>query len=170
VVPADTAILFPTFNVEWSVVEAKAQSMQHRTQGTCLVPTSPNGVAFVGLLACAEAQANNATQSGARLEAAVDGKMLGSLTNYRAHSPPPPFTFTASSANLFGLPVAPVTSQSAADGFWIMLMPLSAGKHSVHFAATVPFPTVNPPFMPFTFGPITADYCLIVQPSAQTCP
>jgi hypothetical protein len=165
-IPANTAIMFPTFNVEWSAVEAVAQGNQTPGQ-TCLVPTNPNGTSYAALLACARAQANNATQSGATLEADVDGRMLQSLTDYRAHSPPPPFTFTAVSGNLFGLP--PGSSQSVADGFWIMLMPLSSGKHTLHFAATVPFPNVNPPATPFTFT-TEANYCLIVLPSNQTCP
>lgn len=173
IIPANTAIMFPTFNVEWSAVEAVAQGNQTPGQ-TCLVPTHPNGTSYAALLACARAQANNATQSGAKLEADVDGRMLQSLTDYRAHSPPPPFTFTTVNGNPFGLCLlpnvkCPLTSSAAADGFWIMLMPLSPGKHTLHFAATVPFPIVNPPTTPFTFT-TEANYCLIVQPSNQTCP
>jgi hypothetical protein len=166
VVPANTAILFPTFNVEWSIAEAKLQASQPGTQGTCFVPTNPIGTSYAALLACARVQANNATHAGATLEADVDGAPLQGLTGYRAHSAPPPFTFAAVSGNCC---VPAGSSESVADGFWIMLMPLSAGRHTVHFAASVPFPTVNPPATPFTF---TADarYCLVVQPTAQTCP
>src|SRR5258708_13784621 len=147
-VPTGNAIMFPLFNVEWSAVEAVAQGNQTPGQ-TCLVPTQPNGTSYAALLACATAQANNALPPNASLEAVVDGVTLQNLTNYRAVSPPPPFTFTAVSGNPFGLP--PGSSQSVADGFWIMLTPMSPGKHTIHFAATVPFPNVNPPATPFTF-------------------
>lgn len=142
-VPTGNAIMFPVFNVEWSRIEADT------TPGTCLVPATPSGNSDAALQACATAQANNALASNASLEADVDGVTLQNLTNYRAVSPPPPFTFTAVSGNPFGLP--PGSSQSVADGFWIMLTPLSPGKHTIHFAATVPFPNVNPPSTPFTF-------------------
>ena len=166
IVPANTAIMFPTFNTEWSVVEADVQGNQTPGQ-TCLVPTHPNGTSYAALLACTKAQANNATHSGAMLEADLDGKNLQSLTDYRAHSTPPPFKFTAISGNLFGVP--PGDSHSVADGFWIILKPLSPGMHVLHFAATVYFPKVNPPATPFKFT-TEANYCLIVQPSNQTCP
>jgi hypothetical protein len=170
VIPANRAIMFPTFNVEWSAAEAQLQASTTPGQ-TCLVPTHPNGTTYAALLACARAQANNVTEqednATATLDATVDGRTLHSLEEYRAHSKRPPFTFTAVSGNLFGVPTG--TSQSVADGFWIMLEPLSSGKHRLHFSATVPFPNVNPPGTPFTFT-TEADYCLIVQPSNQVCP
>jgi hypothetical protein len=167
VIPANTAIMFPTFNVEWSAAEANVQGRVPQAQGTCLVPTYPNGTSYAALLACARVQAANVTGPGGSLEASVDGTALQRLTQYRAQSTPPPFTITAVSGNQFGIP--PGSSQSVAVGYWIMLMPPSAGKHLIHFGATVPFPTVNPPATPFTFT-TSADYCVIVQPSGQTCP
>src|SRR6202022_1643583 len=123
----------------------------HTPGQTCLVPTHPNGTTYAALLACARAQADNAAHqednATATLEATVDGRTLQNLEEYRAHSNPPPFTYTAVSGNLFGLP--PGSGKSVADGFWIMLRPLSPGKHTLHFAATVPFPNVNPPATPF---------------------
>src|SRR5215472_11333338 len=141
--------MFPTFNVEWSDQEANAQATQPGTQGTCFVPAQPNGTTYAALLDCARVQANNATSPQAILEANVDGRELRSLTDYRAHSGPPRFTFTPVAGNLFGL--SPIPSKSVADGFWIMLQPPSPGKHTVHFAPTVPFPSVNPPATPFVF-------------------
>ncbi len=165
-IPTNTALMLPTFDVEWSAIEANIQGSQPGANGTCFVPTHSNGTSYAALLACARTQANNATRPGAMLKAEVDGRILQSLTDYRAHSEPPPVTFTAVSGNLFGLP--PGSTQSVADGFWIILQPLSAGKHALDFAATVPFPNVNPPATPFTFT-VEASYCLIVQPSDQTC-
>jgi len=137
-VPAGKAIMFPTFNVEWSVAEANAAG------GMCPVPISTNGTSYAALLACAQAFSDFATQPGATLHAAVDGRDLQGLLTYRAHSDPPPFPFTAQPGNMFGVPAG--KSTAVADGFWIMLSPLASGNHTIHFAAVVPFPILG-----FTF-------------------
>src|SRR5690242_18074155 len=49
IISANTAIMFPTFNVEWSAAEAVAQGKQTPGQ-TCLVPTQPNGKSYAALL------------------------------------------------------------------------------------------------------------------------
>jgi len=154
-VPSGMAILFPVFNVEWSVAEAQAQ--QKMTPGqSCVIPGPPNGTSDADLLACATAQANHALDVGigASLEAKVDGVKLQNLPNYRAVSPP--FDFTAVDGNPFSVPVGP--SHAVADGFWIILTPLSPGMHTIHFAATVPFPEIN-----FKLQEDTT-YKLMVQP------
>src|SRR6266702_1287407 len=167
-VPPQTNIMFPTFNVEWSVEEAKAQEAHTGGTTSCPLPdingNTITGEDYASLSACAIAFAQHATAPHARLTAQVDGVKLKQLTNYRALSPAPPFTFTAVEGNPFGLHAGP--SQAVADGFWIILgpQPLSAGKHTIDFAATVPFPELG---FTFTTG---ANYCLIVQPSSQTCP
>jgi hypothetical protein len=154
-IPASTAILFPTFNVEWSAQEATAQGQATPGQ-TCFVTASPSGTSYAALYACARTAASQGV-AGATLVANVDGRALQSLSDYRAHSTPPPFPFTAVSNNLFGL--QPTPTQAVADGFWIMLMPLTQGKHTVHFGATIP-----------AFGlSFEATDCLIVQPTNQTC-
>jgi hypothetical protein len=144
-VPAGMAIMFPVFNVEWSVAEAEEQ--REMTPGqSCLLPGQPNGTSDAALQACATAQANHATAPGAELEAEVDEKPLQSLTNFRAVSPP--FTFTTVAGNPFGLCPAdgscPLRSRAVADGFWIILKsPLPTGKHEISFEAEVPFPELN---------------------------
>ena len=146
-VPSGKAIMFPIFNVEWSVAEAEKQP-QFTPGQSCFVPAEPNGT-------------TDATFPNASLEADVDGVTLQNLTDYRAVSAP--FTFTTVEGNPFGLCPAdgpcPLTSRAVADGFWIMLMPLSPGAHTIHFTATVPFPE---------YGDLkyTADttYHLTVQP------
>jgi hypothetical protein len=145
--------MFPIFNAEWSIVEAQAQ--QQTTPGqSCILPGQPNGTSDAALQACATAQADHATAPGATLAADVDGKALTNLTHYRAVSPP--FDFTAVAGNPFGLPAE--QSHAVADGFWIILTPLSPGTHTIHFTATVPFPELN-----FTFNTDTT-YHLTVQP------
>jgi hypothetical protein len=136
------AIMFPIFNVEWSRVEADT------TPGTCLVPASPSGNSNAALRACAAAQADHALAPNASLEAAVDHVKIQNLERFRAVSPP--FDFTSAPGNPLGVCQPDgCNSHAVADGFWIILKPLSPGKHTIHFAATVPFPEIN-----FTF---TAD-------------
>jgi len=155
-IPANSAILFPTFNVEWSVQEATGQGTATPGQ-TCFVNARPGGASYAALYACARTAASVGI-AGATLVANVDGRDLHSLSSYRAHTSPPLFSFTAVSGNPFGL--QPTPTEAVADGFWIMLMPLPAGQHVVHFGATVP-----------AFGiSFEATDCLIVQPSNQTCP
>ena len=99
-VPVGMAIMFPVFNVEWSVAEAQAQQMMTPGQ-SCLIPGPPDGTSDADLQACATAQANHALDADASLKAAVDGVKLQNLPNFRAVSPP--FTFTTVARNLFGL-------------------------------------------------------------------
>ncbi len=164
IVPSGKNIMFPVFNAEWSVAEAREQQETTPKQ-SCFIPDLPNGTSAADLLACATAQANQALDEDASLEADVDGVTLQNLPNFRAVSPP--FTFTTVARNPFGLCPAdgscPLTSRAVADGFWIILTPLSPGMHTVHFAASVPFPKVNPPATPFTFT-TDATYHLMVQP------
>jgi hypothetical protein len=174
-VPAGKNIMFPIFNAEQSVVEANVAMQQTKGQTTCTVGTTPipdingkpiKGTGYSPLHRCAQAIAQHAllTQQGASLEATVDKQELTNLTHYRAATPPPLFPFTAVAGNPFGVCElvnnclsGSLTSMAAADGFWIILTPLKAGKHTIHFAATVPFPEI-----PFKF---TTDvtYNLIVK-------
>jgi hypothetical protein len=132
-VRAGQAIMFPVFNVEWSVAEANKQA--------CPAQASPSGSSDAALQACATAQANHALDQNASLEAAVDHVKIQNLERFRAVSPP--FNFTTVAGNPFELcPMfgdCPLTSRAVADGFWIILKPLSPGKHTIHFAASVPF-------------------------------
>jgi len=139
---AGKAIMFPTFNVEWSDVEARAQEQATPGQ-SCLLPHQPYGTSNAALQACATAQADHATVPGATLTAKVDGRPLTNLTNYRAVSAP--FSFKAVAENPFLSSICPegCDGHAVADGFWIMLTPLSPGKHIIHFTATVPFPELS---------------------------
>jgi hypothetical protein len=77
----------------------------------------------------------------------IDGVPVQQLTGYRAASPL--FTFGPLPNNnvlqFFGFNApAGATSLSAADGLYLMLAPLSAGKHSLHYGGT--FNTAPTPF------------------------
>jgi hypothetical protein len=137
--------MWPVFNVEWSVAEATSSSSGNLPGSTCPL-RDLDGNLIMGtndsaLLACATAFAQHATGPGAMVAADVDGVPLQGLTSYRAVSPPFDLTVLG---NPYGIPEG--RTHAAADGFWIILTPLSRGTHTIHFTGTVPFPELN-----FTF-------------------
>jgi hypothetical protein len=72
-------------------------------------------------------------------EATVDGVKLENLENYRVQSPL--FNFTYPENNIGGVPPGP--SQAVAEGYWVMLHPLAAGEHTIHFRGGIVDPTVT---------------------------
>ena len=112
-IPSRNSILFPVINTECSTIEG-------------------NGSTETELRACAKFFMDAVSL----LEASVDGKSLVKLTSYRFVSPL--YTFTLPSGDILGL--GPGSSPSVADGFWIMLQPLEAGTHAVHFKGGLVLP------------------------------
>jgi hypothetical protein len=72
-------------------------------------------------------------------EATVDGVKLENLENHRMQSPL--FNFTYPENNIAGVPPGP--SQAVAEGYWVMLHPLAAGEHTIHFRGGIVDPTVT---------------------------
>ena len=64
-----------------------------------------------------------------QLKARIDGVDVTDLNTYRFQSPL--FNLTLPENNIFGLPAG--TTQAVADGFWILLEPLTAGNHDIQF-------------------------------------
>lgn len=64
-------------------------------------------------------------------EVTVDGKNLKDLDNYRVSSKAFVFTVPAKN-NILGLTEPPYSSLAVSDGYWIMLTPLSKGKHVIY--------------------------------------
>ena len=116
-VPAGKALFFPILNSECATLEG-------------------NGSTEEVLRVCAK----GLVEPISKLEAEIDGVPIQKLWHYRA--PSPLFTYGPLPANnvlvMFGY-VAPcgATSLSVADGFYLMLEPLSVGQHTIHFAGTV---------------------------------
>jgi hypothetical protein len=67
------------------------------------------------------------------LEAEVDGVTLQDLFSYRA-APPGAFPITIPELNVVGLP-AGAYAPHVCDGYWLMVEPLKAGQHTIHFKA-----------------------------------
>jgi hypothetical protein len=116
-IPVGKAILFPIINGECSTAEG-------------------NGDTEAELRACAKSQMDGVTF----LQASIDGVPLNNLKMFRAASPL--FQFTAVEDNPFGIPAG--TTNSVADGFWVMLHPLRPGTHTISFGGSLVTPS-NPP-------------------------
>jgi hypothetical protein len=114
-VPSGKAILFPIINAECSTIEG-------------------NGTTQAQLSACAK----GIIDPVATVTATVDGVNLQDLTPpnspYRVQSPL--FTFKSVQDNPFSIPAG--QSPSVADGYWILLAPLSTGQHTIHFLGAIP--------------------------------
>jgi len=113
-VPTGKIIFFPILNAECSTFEG-------------------NGTTFAELRDCARAGGDIATG----LVCEVDGVSIGNLDAYRATSGL--FTWGPLPAGnileAFGLPnTVGATSAAVQDGYYIMLAPLRAGPHTIHFA------------------------------------
>jgi hypothetical protein len=116
-VPAGKAIFVPIANVECSTVE----------------PPPFFGANEAELRACAKAFQDGATG----MLCTVDGREITGLDGYRVQSPL--FDFSAPADNALFIP-GPVSGQSISDGVWLLLAPLSAGEHTIHFEAFPGFP------------------------------
>ena len=75
--------------------------------------------------------------TGVTFQVTIDGKIIDedALTTYRALSPE--FDLVLPEGNALGAP-ADTYAPAAADGYYVMLNPLSRGTHEVHILATFP--------------------------------
>jgi hypothetical protein len=67
------------------------------------------------------------------LQATVDGVAIPDLKKYRMQSPL--FDVIIPEDNVMGVP--PGATQAVSDGFWILLRPLSPGKHEIDFTGSL---------------------------------
>jgi hypothetical protein len=120
-VPAGAMLFFPILNYE--------------NDNFCPPINPPLSVAEL------QAGAKQVEDSVTALETDVDGVHLSNLFSYRAASPGA-FSINFPDNNLFqffGCNIPKGTySPFVADGYWLMLAPLSAGKHTVHFSGSQP--------------------------------
>ena len=118
-IPAGKAVFVAIVNAECSTLE----------------PPPFHGGDEAELLDCARCWGDHIVPSS--VTATLDGVPLASLASYRAASPVFPFEVPAN--NIFGIP-GPASGQSASDGYWLMLPPLSAGVHTLSFSGAFDFP------------------------------
>jgi hypothetical protein len=65
----------------------------------------------------------------------IDGRSVSDISQYRVQSPQ--YVFTAPTPWIFGATGG--TGTSVADGYYVMLAPLSAGTHTLHFSGAFKF-------------------------------
>lgn len=106
-VPSGKAILFPIINVE------------------CTYKDSEEAKSEQDLRNCAKADQDKVTN----LDVTIDGTKLENLRSYRIQSPL--FNVTLPNDNVIGK--TPGATQGISDGYWILLKPLSPGKHEIKF-------------------------------------
>ena len=94
------------------------------------------------------------------LEAELDGVALQNLFGHRARSPL--FDFSGDISNQAFDPCITGSSQPAVtDGYWVMLAPLHAGEHTLHFRGRLDFPEFD-----FSFE-VEVTYDLSVAPARR---
>jgi len=108
-----TALFFPVVNTECSSLEAPPF----------------HGDTPAERSACARAWIDNVTD----LSAVIDGVTVQNLAAYRVQSGDFPFTVPAN--NILGVP-GPTSGFSSADGYYLLLAPLSTGTHTIHIKGT----------------------------------
>jgi hypothetical protein len=69
------------------------------------------------------------------LAATIDGVPVQNLTSYRSSSVD--FGFVTPDENVLGLPKG-LSGRSVADGYYLMLAPLSSGKHTIRIQGSLP--------------------------------
>jgi len=121
-VPNGTSLFFPILDAEASDIEG-------------------NGDTEAALRAFVNAQADLIDPDNLFLE--IDGKPVTNLDKYRVESSL--FTFgPLPDGNLLGLPEG-TKGHSVSDGYFVMLHPLSAGTHTLHFGGFVDLTSLGGP-------------------------
>jgi hypothetical protein len=115
-IPRGKALFFPIINAECSTLE----------------PGDFHGDNEYALRVCAASWVNPTILNS--LKVTIDGVRLHNLENTRAESPVFTFTSPTTTGNL----QLQGTGISVAEGYWVLLKPLSVGTHTIHFEASAP--------------------------------
>jgi hypothetical protein len=110
-IPPDKSILIPGVNAECSPAEDSSLKTES------------------DIRACAK----NIVDTASNIHVIVDGIEVKNITKYRTDSPQ--FTLTLPSDNVFG--DTPGQTHVVSDGIWVMLQPLSPGKHTIRAMGTI---------------------------------
>jgi hypothetical protein len=118
-IPAGKALFFPIIDSECGTIEG-------------------NGNTDAELRSCAAGSVDHTVS----VTCEIDGQSVQNLSSFRVQSPL--YTYGPLPANnvlqYFGVDApAGSTSLSVADGYFVMLAPLSAGQHTIHFAGIILF-------------------------------
>ena len=114
-VPAGTALFFPIVNFFWVNTPEYGDP-----------DWSPDQEASVRELMAATVDAAQ------NLTLEIDGRSVARIDNLRVSGAVGACTLPDD--NIFGIPFDPVVHECVADGYWVLLSPLSVGSHTIHFA------------------------------------
>jgi len=107
-IPAGKAILITPLNIECSYAEFPAMKTEKELRDCAKWP-------------------------GASVAVTIDGKDVPDLQKYQTQSPL--FNATFPKNNIFGAPGGP--THAVSGGWWLLLKPLSPGKHTIHASGNV---------------------------------
>lgn len=110
-IPSTKAIFFPLINVECSTLDAPPFHCSDAASCRTCATTIGDGIGVNSL---------NVSIDGVPVKIGVEA--------YRAQSPF--FSFTVPGQNILNSPEG--SGMSVSDGYWIMLKPLSPGRHTIH--------------------------------------
>lgn len=147
-VPKGKALFFPVLDTLWWAPNDLPLAALVAQQFLGLDPDTLADEELIRLLA------RFAIGPDAELTLTIDGVTIQNLEQYRADSPFFHLAHTELIDDL-GVPIAD-DHMAVADGYWVMLAPLTPGSHVIHFTARL-----NNPF----FGPFeaTVTHHLLVQ-------
>jgi hypothetical protein len=140
-VPAGKALFFPIVGGGDSVLQETAPG---QASPEC-APELPNPT-----INCMRRALQAAVDPTTKLALQIDGKQIPDLkSNFRLQSITYDFTLPASDNILNAIGAGPFSGgtygPAVGDGVFVMLAPLSPGKHALHFTGT--FPQFSPPFV-----------------------
>ena len=126
-IPQGKTLVVPVFN--W-IFGAGAFDCDPSVPGVpCDVPTLQASAAFN-------------TEAATVIEVEIDGVAVKNVRDYRASSPGP-FTINYPDNSVTGLPSGSYFP-NVADGYWLILAPLSAGHHTIRLHVVAPATTYGP--------------------------
>ncbi len=151
-VPSDTPIFVPMLNDEWSNPDTADPPKFDSVPGHY----TPSQLA---------AFAVKQTDTFRGLSARLDGVKIADVAKHREKSLAFKYTQPAkfSITQVFFNESAPGPNAAAADGFYLMLKPLSVGKHVLHFVGSGPDNSASPPLL----GAFQADMTYTINVVAK---
>lgn len=123
-IPANKAVLFPLVNCYW--------------QSPCSTPLGDEPAPGQTLEEFLTAVCAFFMDGAGNLSATLDGVELTNLSSYRATSDLFTYTGNIDLASCFDGCINGLPQPAVADGYWLMLKPLSPGTHTLHFTGGMP--------------------------------
>ena len=134
-VPAGQHIFLPMINADCSTYELPAGAYS---------PSNPTGPGCSTEGDCTKCAKNN-IDLVTSLSATIDDTTVINPGSFRARSPF--FQFSVPRSNFFATDSVPLSGagsgMAVSDGYWLMIKPLTSGKHTIHISGTIGLPGGN---------------------------